>query len=467
MKAERIIGYIDYRNEEHIFILENYTLNLIPSTSEKLIEYRITLVFDPITKRKPSGFLNDLILEGITMDNKKINICIKDNASYQNGIFSYNVEWFYIYNKNVNDVKIKGINFVSPEINYIYSTKRYIKDDFDLKDGSFNNYSLEIQKLDRQLLGDFEYKRKKIEIYGSMSWKRKYNDFSIFEMWSKLTLEFNKEANNLNYLHDIVILQKCVIDFLTYRNNNSFDTIETYSINENNKQYITGKFYIDFEKNIESDPEKIKRLIVTDNIPNFGNIYELINSNIIYLSHICDSFEKRKIYGPQRMLSILIAFERFFNSKFDDKEIRDDKYLIMLERVVEHLNNEKDNILDGLEARGKYNKLVKRISKAAVDYASRLRYVINKYPICIPYINNIYNIKSSDKKIKTITERIGKLRNDMAHGNTNISFTSENTKDLKFMEVLFYIMALSDLKVDDKEVINKINCLFNIRSFIQ
>ena len=35
---------------------------------------------------------------------------------------------------------VKGINFVSHEINYIYSTKRYIKDDFDLKDGSFNNY---------------------------------------------------------------------------------------------------------------------------------------------------------------------------------------------------------------------------------------------------------------------------------------------------------------------------------------
>lgn len=467
MKTEKIIGYINYRKDEHIFILENYVLNLIPSTSEKLVEYSVTLVFDPITKRKSNGFLEDLILEGIKMDGKRIKICIQDIPSYKNGIFSYNVKWFYIYNQNVDDVKIKGINFVSPEINYIYSTKRYVKDDFDLRDGSFNNYNLEIQRLDRQLLGEFKYNNKRIKIYGSMSWKRKYNDFSIFEMWSRLVLEFNEEIDDLNCLYNIVILQKCVIDFLTYRNNNSFDTIETYSVSQNNEQYITGKFYVDFEKDIESDPKKIKHLIVADNIKKFGNIYELINSNIIYLSHICDSFDKRKIYEPQRMLSILIAFERFFNFKFDDKEIRDDKYLIMLEKVIEHLKNEKDIILDGLKASGKYNKFVKRISKVEVNYASRLRYVINKYPICISYINNIYNLKSNDKLINTITERIAKLRNDMAHGNTNINFTSENTKDLKFMEVLFYIIILSELEVEDKEIINKINWLFDIKLFMK
>ena len=55
MKTEKITGYINYRKEEHIFILENYVLNLIPSTSERLVEYRVTLVFDPITKRKSNG----------------------------------------------------------------------------------------------------------------------------------------------------------------------------------------------------------------------------------------------------------------------------------------------------------------------------------------------------------------------------------------------------------------------------
>lgn len=467
MITEKIAGYVNYRKEEHIFILENYVLNLLPSTTKKHAEYRATLVFDPITKRKSNGFLSDLTLDGIIMDERKINICIQDNPSYKNGVFSYKVKWFYIYNQNVDSVKIKGINFVSPEINYIYSTKRYIKDDFNLKEGSFNNYSLEIQRLDREQLGKFKYKNKQIKIYGSMSWKRKYNDFSFFEIWSKLVLELNIEINDLNCLYNIIILQKRVIDFLTYRNNNSFDTIETYSVNENNKQYIIGKFYIDFGKNIENDPEKIKQLIEANNIKKFGNIYELINSNQIYLNHICDSFDKRTLYGPQRMLGILIAFERFFNSKYDDKEIRDDKYLIMLEKIIKHLKNEKNNILDGLEASGRYNKFVKRISKVEVDYASRLRYVIITYPLCLSYINNIYNLKANDKIINTITERIGKLRNDMAHGNTNINFTSENTKDLKFMEVLFYIMILSELEVEDKEIVNKINWLFNICTFIQ
>ncbi len=463
MNNERITGYINYRKKEHLFVLENYLLSLIPSSFENLIEYRATLFFDPVTKRKSNGFLCDLILEGIIMDGKRINICIQDNPSYKDGVFSYKVKWFYIFNQNIDDIKIKGINFVSPEINYIYSTKRYIKDDFDLKEGAFKNYSLKIQKLDRELLGKFKYNDRVIKIYGSMSWKRKYNDLSIFEMWSKLVLEFNKEVNNLNCLCDIVTLQKCVIDFLTYRNNNSFDSIETYSVADNNKQYITGKFYIYFEKDIETNPEKIKQLIVADNISNFGEIYELINSNIIYLSHICDSSDKRKIYGPQRMLSILIAFERFFNSKYDDKDIRDDKYLTMLEKVVDHLNSKKDNILGGLEVGGRYNKLIKRISKVEVDYASRLRYVINKYPITNLYIELIYGQKKDKNNMSIITERIGKLRNDMAHGNIGVCFTSDNAKDLKFMELLFYIMVLSELKIDDNEIVSKINYLFDIR----
>lgn len=466
MKNEKITGYIDYQNEEYIFILEDYILHIMPSSFKKIVDGGIAFLLNPIAQKNSNGFLEDLVLEGVKMDGKKIDICVQGRASCTNGTFAYKVKWFYTYTCDTNNLKIKGINFISPEINYICSTKRYISDDYNLKGVLINDYNLKIKNLDRQLLGSFDYKNQNIKIYGSMSWKRKNNDLGIIEMWSKLILEFDKRID-VKELYSVVLLQKCVIDFLTYRNNNSFNTIETYSVDINNKPYTAGKFYINLEKNLESDSEKVERLISADNVPNFGNIYELINNNIIYLNHLCDSFDKRKVYGPHRMLSILVAFERFFNSKFDNKEIRDDNYLLMLKKVVDHLKQEKNNILGDLKASVKYNKLVNRISKAEVDYASRLRYVINKYPIAISYIKNIYNQKASDKMINIITERIGKLRNDMAHGNANIIFTSENTMDLKFMEILFYIIILSDLKVNDNAIINKINWLFDVKLFMK
>ena len=54
----------------------------------------------------------------------------------------------------------------------------------------------------------------------------------------------------------------------------------------------------------------------------------------------------------------------------------------------------------------------------------------------------------------------------MAHGNMDIEFNEVNTKDLKFMEILFYILILSELDLSDDEIINKIAWLFNIRPFI-
>ena len=53
-----------------------------------------------------------------------------------------------------------------------------------------------------------------------------------------------KETQRVSFLFNISALQKCVIDFLTYRTNNSFNSIETYFYNDKQQRYPSGNLYI-------------------------------------------------------------------------------------------------------------------------------------------------------------------------------------------------------------------------------
>lgn len=464
MNIEKITGYLNYRDEEHVFICENYYLALLPTTSIKLFEYKSSLIFDNISKPKANGFLADVLLEGICITGEKVYFCIQDNPSYKDGVFNYLVKWLYIVDKNLECPQIKGINFISQEINSFYNTKKYLKDDFDLKNGSFSNYTLSILPLDREKLGSFSYNQKKVEIYGDMSWKKNYAENNNFEMWSKITLEFEKNTSEIDWIYRISLLQKSVINFISYRLNNSFDSIETYSYNENNKRYISGKFYISEKLDVEKDYKILDRIIKSDNIKNIGKLYEMILKNKIYLNHIPINQEQKSIYTPLRMLGILISFERIINWKYTKEDLRNKKYLKLLERMTLYLSENKEDLIRDLTGQSiRFDKTVSRLSKAHADYASYVRKIIKDYPLSKIYIKNIYNTEPNPNLITTIVERIGKLRNDMAHGNMDFEFTIDNTKDLKFMEMLVYVIILKELEIEDPEIINKVNRLFNIQ----
>lgn len=64
MNVDKLIGYINYGNEKHIFTIENYELQLIPCNPERLITYQVSTIFDPITSKNDKGFINDVILKG-------------------------------------------------------------------------------------------------------------------------------------------------------------------------------------------------------------------------------------------------------------------------------------------------------------------------------------------------------------------------------------------------------------------
>lgn len=467
MKHDVFSGYVNYRDKEHVFIFNDYNLQLIPLGYDELVENKSRHVFECLTRPKKNGWINDLILQGVCFDDKNVYFCIQDNPGLNNGIFSYRVKWFYISDlKYINEIKINGISFVSQEINNFYSIKKYIKDDFNLENGTYKDYQMEIKSLPPDLLGKFRYSNYGISIYGGMSWKKNYSSNNNFEVWSKLTLQLSRETSNLGILYRLILLQLSVINFLTYRNNNEFDMIETYIFDERKKKVSSGKFYIDNTCIKETEFNNIKHMIKSDNIKDLGKLYKLIIDGKIYLNHICNSFNDRRLYKASRMLGIMISFERIFEWQYGREKIRSKDYIKLLDNIKYYLIDGKEQVCSNIQKKSYFKKILKRCTEPQVDYGSCIKYVINEIPLCKKYIENIYDVKDLNKIIDEISERVNKFRNDMAHGNMDINMSSEHTKDIKLIEIIVYIMVLKYINVDDQEIVNKINWLFNIRCFV-
>lgn len=466
MKIDTFQGYIQYREKEHVFIFDNYELKLIPSSYNNLIENQTTHVFKSLSKTNKNGWINNIILDGYQFDGTQVTFCIQDNPGFKNGIFSYKVKWLYINDLKYGEpIRINGINFISQEINSFYSIKKHITDDFSLENGCYKEYQLNIKALNPTLLGNFKFSNYGVKIFGDMSFRQKYSSNERIEMWSKLVLELSRELNDPKKLYELVILQLSVIKFITYRLNNTFDMIETYIYDEHGRKYPSGRFYINNQCKPESDYENIKHLIISDNIPNLGDLYKLILNGNIYMSHICSDYSKRKIYDPSRMLGIMIAFERLFRWQYGINAIRSDDYLELLDRIKINLENNKDDICHGLKVKRNFEKVINRLSEPQVSYGDYISHVIKDIPLCESYIKNLYEVSDVDNIINDISKRVNNFRNDMAHGNIDVDISIEHTKDLKLLEIIIFIMIFNYLGIQDDEIINKINWLFNIKFF--
>ena len=466
MELDNFSGHVQYDDDIYVFTFEDFTIQLIPGDPNKLITHKANYFNKYFGGNIKDGFIEDAIIYGRSFDGKKIAFCISD---FPNGELKFSVKWVYKFYNNEEDIKIKGINYTSQEINYFYDLKKYVSDDVDYNEkGSINTFTMNINSLERTNFGNFKYKDNKFYVFGDMAFKKNYDVSNNLELWSKITIESDKEIDNLNNIYEITLLQKNVIDFLTYRTNNTFDLIETYGFNSNNKKRTIGLFYISDECNRESNYKNVKQLITSNGINDLGKLYNLIANNKLYLHHICSSFKSRSIYTVPRMLGIMIAFERIINWKYDREKLRNESYIELLNRIKKLSIDHKKELCECLpKNKIKFDKTIEKQFEAAIPFSTYIMKVIKDYPISLSFIANIYVTKNPEKMKSEIADRINILRNDMAHGKMDARFDQINTKDIKFMEMMVYILALSEIGLPEDEIINKVIWLFNIKPFMK
>lgn len=466
MKTDSFSGYMIYRDIECVFNFNNYVLEIIPGSQETMYEIKCKNVFKSLTEQKSNGFINNLVIKGTSFEPFDVIFCVIDNPSYNNGAFRYQVLWLYKRNAQYDETRINYIEYESAEINHLYNASAYIKDDI-VKGENCYDYNLNFSFNNETNYGTFKYNSIEYNIKAKADYRKNYSKNEDLNIFSKLILSSSNDIKDIEDIYKVSMLQLGVINFLTYRRNCGYKDITTYYKNGSmNDLHPTGSLFINTNITEETDIKYLRRVISINNIDKLNELYALISENKIYLSHICNSSADMREYTVQRMLAILISFERLFRWKYKESDIRSEEYFNFLDNLKRVVSLNKDEICK--DTKKKYfDSYLNGLQKIRIDFSSMVAYVINQNQLSFKYIENIYGCNKADKKlVTTISDRLNKLRNGMAHGTLDIDFTSENTNDVQLLEVLVYIVILGHIGLSDEEIIQKINILFDYKYLI-
>jgi hypothetical protein len=138
------------------------------------------------------------------------------------------------------------------------------------------------------------------------------------------------------------------------------------------------------------------------------------------------------------------------------------------DRSQEYLNT-KTEIVDLINhytrsLHGKKRTYAKQLSKYVQNRDSSFEFNLNKalqdcQEIMLPFIRLKYG-EPIDQAIDGISERMGVVRNGIAHSKLDLHFDAIHLCDIKIVEELLYAMRLKNCRLKTKEIQRGINNLF-------
>ena len=164
-------------------------------------------------------------------------------------------------------------------------------------------------------------------------------------------------------------------------------------------------------------------------------------------------------YSPDRIIFLLIGFEREFQNLNPEDSYRCEEYLKVKGMIKQYADELAESTPSKREA--KYAKAFSRsIGKMQIGFGDKLRRAIVEHQSIMDcFLIDEYG-EEYKKQLDEICARMNKLRNDLAHGNLDLKFCPEHIGDLKMVEQLLYAMRLKAIGVEERSVRSAINTIF-------
>lgn len=253
---------------------------------------------------------------------------------------------------------------------------------------------------------------------------------------------------------------KMFLSFLCYRNNTSFRKISLQKKNEKGQFLECGECVI-----FSSDEIENSTLIAERRIP-YSYIREkacLLLQDIVqgalYLRHIPYSYRDSRRISPARFVLIMAAFDWEFRKMYPDglpkssaREAAERIAKDTLSDLVESSTGKLKNIYKYLLDRTQDTSMQTKIAHTCNDN-SEIASILGK---------QLYSSNSGALDFSLISERLGKQRNNFAHGNIQDPVSDHAVLDFLFLERIIYVMQLSRYLKDDTPIVNAISELFNL-----
>ena len=458
-----LTGTLQMMGYDFFFTFDEERLSLIPKEEEK-DEIRYAWFYTKLESGvfawpgKPKFVEEDFLYGQTNETNRVITFLTNKHTQLQenNGIITVPIlAYFFSYSDRP---RISRISFSGLELNYIHPINRTFEISYkpEENDGRINisTYDFDSTTTEEQKFNVFG---NEVQVYFGVT---RTTSLSIekppLALSSSMVFHF-EETQDYSFILELNRIAKEFIQFLCNRRNISFTKIQLSSRESNVGQYVE----IGEDIEIEMKPLKDGRYIQQKYIAGYeGKILNDIAENNLYLRHLGKSFSDSRIIDAASFVLRTAAFEWEFSKLFSEDKWKSDQR----KRLEEEVSKELECLIE--TSTGKKKKIYKDLKKSVISYLSlsqKIHQIFEEYGARILdifgcYMYKINNISYDHSKIG---ERIGKQRNNFAHGNLDKEFINESLLDVVFLEQIVLAMQLQYFGIDEIETQKIINEVFH------
>lgn len=351
----------------------------------------------------------------------------------------------YVVNLN-GDYAINEFELIGDEIDAFFSPITYYF--YQKKAGENLKIDLLYGK-DKIDCFDFLYNNKNVSVmlsYGEMFTRGIASDL-ILHPKLLISFESTKDSNILYGIYKILVK---FLQISRYQRNYNFKPIELYGTVNNVKQHIGFMYekpYANTNYSKFSDAEYINFK------PYINQLLQVIASDENFsVKHLpCSRYDLFE-FDMHRYFSVYKAFETEYAKSRKEYFISNEKPIKKIKKeILQYLNEiKKDDMKDQKEIKF-INKACDRINQLDTEIGFK-----NKIISAHDKLSNIiessekfmFNKFDLNKSVNSLVDNRGKL----AHLNSFDKFTDDEIRDIRFLEVLTYIMFLRRAQIDDNGI---------------
>lgn len=473
MKLPKIIlGYAEYSNTEYPFVYQNGILNLLPSTKNEWNKEKVNLIKSMTEHSKfrmEHKWVSNVNIRGITNENKKIIFITEGLSSNDNGFIQFAIQLIYQYEYDLPDEDlINGLRIEADEINYFFCPSRVFKSEmvFGKKD-RLEEITVKSGKRSNNVIHCGRYSYKDISVYISISAYSTYSfdSESPFSSQSQMSFEFSKKID-INKAVEILHHLRCFLMYICYRKNINFKSIYVFDRNKKGLKYNVGQIYLISEEIIEKSKERANQIITFELLEGkIAPIFQAISDKKLYLEHISECIDDKKSLNMAKIILLFTAFEREYKNTLSEKSIRSEQYNEVKTYVLKTLENIKKSC-SSAKSRKYIKGFIKIIDNSDNSLRERIKYVL-KSNIKVMSIFLKYYYQTDDMMlIEDISQRMNAIRNDIVHGNLNLTIEPIHIYDFNILEILIYVLRMTTLNMSMISIQKVICQLFSYNLYI-
>ena len=453
-------GTLKYSDATFTFVFDRNELRLIPSEekSHEVARWFMTELSPGVYTIGPSVIMEEPYLIGKCNEGYEIIFfpIVGHPIRRYNSVLTIDIQ-AYIW-KRFGCIKIDQIGFQSPELDCIFSCKNAIESYSVSKTGG---YKVETKPFSETTTEKQSFVVDEIDVavnFGVSMTTDGDHTKPPFSLHTEMYFEF-PPTDDYGFVFRLCSIARGFIRYLCYRENVPFTTINLSAPLEGGKHIQFAQLYILSEQS-ETEPKCLKdeRFIRHEYIYGFeGKILSDIAEGLLYIRNIPPTHKQGLVIDAARFVMITAAFEWEFRRLYPSG-IKKRQRTLDAEKNAEETISKLCN-----KSKGKLKEIYKNLLNSVhfTQLASKINFTGKELGSIIDVFGkHLYAINGQELEYSKMGQRLGKQRNNYAHGNLDQEFLGLSLLDLMFLEMVVYAMQLKYYGINDLNIKKAINELF-------